>query len=70
MTYPHAGTNAETILTHIRANPGSSRNSIITALDLNPSLVKKTIKTLMEHGLVQDKPDARGYHSYTAKESA
>jgi DNA-binding MarR family transcriptional regulator len=66
MTYPQAGTNAEAILEHIRGNPGVSRNAIITALELNPSVVKKTIKALMDHDLVTDSPDERGFHRYTA----
>lgn len=64
--YPQAGTNAETILEHIRANPGISRNAIISTLELNPSVVKKTIKSLIDHGLVDDDPDDRGYHRYSA----
>jgi hypothetical protein len=43
-----------------------SRNAIITALELNPSVVKKTIKALMDHDLVTDSPDERGFHRYTA----
>lgn len=65
LTYPRAGTNAETILEHIRGNPGVSRNAIISTLDLNPSVVKKTIKALIGHGLVEDDPDERGFHRYS-----
>lgn len=67
LTYPRAGTNAERILDHVRENPGVSRNSIISTLELNPSVVKKTIKALMDHGLVSDDPDERGFHRYKVR---
>jgi DNA-binding MarR family transcriptional regulator len=65
LTYPEAGTNAATVLEFIRDNPGTSRNSIITALELNSSVVKKVVASLIKHGLVKDAPDERGYHRYS-----
>jgi DNA-binding IclR family transcriptional regulator len=67
IVYPQAGTNAARILDHVRENPGVSRNAIISTLDLNPSVVKKTIKSLIDHELVVDDPDDRGYHRYSVK---
>jgi DNA-binding MarR family transcriptional regulator len=67
LTYPQTGTNAELILKHIRGNPGVSRNAIISTLELNPSVVKKTIKALMDHELVTDNPDERGFHRYSVQ---
>jgi DNA-binding IclR family transcriptional regulator len=67
LTYPQTGTNADTILEHIRGNPGVSRNGIISTLGLNPSVVKKTIANLIDHDLVVDDPDERGFHRYSVK---
>jgi DNA-binding IclR family transcriptional regulator len=67
LTYPETGTNASTILEYIRDNPNTSRNSIITALDLNSSVVKKVVQSLLKHELITDNPDDRGYHRYSAK---
>ena len=69
LTYPRTGTNAQRILEHIRGNPGVSRNAVISTLDLNPSVVKKTIRALMDHDLVVDNPDDRGFHRYSVKDA-
>ena len=69
LTYPQAGTNAQLILDYSRGHPETSRNAVMTTLELNPSIVKKTIKALMDHGLVVDDPDDRGYHRYSAKDA-
>lgn len=66
-TYPQADTKAEVILDHIRANPGITRNAIITQLKLNPAVVRKCIQALTEHGLIEDSPDERNHHHYSAK---
>ena len=70
LTYPRAGTNAALILEHIRENPEVSRNAVISTLELNPSVVKKTIRALMDHDLVVDNPDDRGFHRYSVKGAA
>ena len=46
-----------------------SRNAVISTLDLNPSVVKKTIRALMDHDLVVDNPDDRGFHRYSVKDA-
>jgi len=67
LTYPEAGTNAASVLDYIRSNPETSRNSIITALELNSSVVKKVVVSLLRHELIEDNPDGRGYHRYSVK---
>lgn len=66
-TYPQADTKAEVILGHIRDNPGVTRNAIITGLKLNPAVVRKCITALLDHELIEDAPDDRGHHHYSAK---
>lgn len=63
--YPHAGTKAEAILQHIRENPGTSRNAIISTLSLNPSVVRRYVQVLIDRKLIEDVPDDQGFHHYT-----
>lgn len=62
--YPQPGTNADRILSHIRAHPGVSRNGIITALGLNPGVVRVCMRDLIKHGLVEDNRTEEGNHAY------
>lgn len=68
-TYPIADTHAARILEFIQSNPGTTRNAIISGLDLNPSIVRRYAQALLERGLIVDTPNDSGYHSYTAKEA-
>ena len=67
LEYPQAGTKAERVLEFIRDNPTTSRNAIISKLELNPSVVRKAVSALLEHEVIVDEPDERGFHRYTAK---
>lgn len=66
-TYPKAGTHAARILDFVKESPGTTKNSIITGLDLNPGIVRKCIIALMAAGLLTDSPDENGHHHYSAK---
>lgn len=65
--YPKSGTHAERILDFISKNEGTTKNAIITGLDLNPGIVRKCIIALMAAELLVDTPDGNGHHHYTAK---
>ena len=65
--YPRPGTHADRVLIHIRANPRITKNGIIEALKLNPSVVRDIMRTLIDKSLVIDEPDNEGRHHYTAK---
>lgn len=64
--YPLPDTKSEAILEYIRENPGVTRNSIIAGLGFNPSIVRRYVQVLIEHKLVEDTPNDRGWHCYTA----
>lgn len=65
--YPQEGTKAEEVLDFIMMNPGTSRNAIINRLGLNPSVVRKAVSALLDHGVIEDTPNEAGHHRYTAK---
>jgi DNA-binding IclR family transcriptional regulator len=65
--YPQAGTKAQRVLQFIRDNPKTSRNAIISQLDLNPSVVRKAVSALIDHGVIVDEPTEAGHHQYSAK---
>lgn len=65
--YPKPGTNADTIVKHIRENPGVSVSGIVKALVMNPSPVRACLKALEKHGMIQDHPDKDGNHHYTTR---
>ncbi len=64
--YPHPQTKAYEILGFIQKHPGATRNAIITGLGFNPSIVRRYVQVLIEHHLVEDKPNGQGWHCYTA----
>ncbi len=68
MTKLLEGSRAQQILDHIANNPGTTKNAIITALDINPSVARKYTQLLIRRGLVVDEPDENGYHHYRVKE--
>lgn len=68
-TYPRPGTNAERILHYIRINPGASVTKIWNALRMNPSPTRTCITALLEHGLIEDQPDASGHHHFVVKDT-
>lgn len=65
--YPQVGTKAARILEFIRDNPGTSRNAIINQLGFNPSVVRKAVSALLEHGVIEDSPTEQHYHQYSVK---
>lgn len=65
--YPLPGSHAERVLKHIISNPGITKNKIIHNLELNPSVVRGIMKTLLQCGLVSDAPDDQQYHHYSSK---
>lgn len=64
--YPRSGTHADRILTFIKKHEGTTKNSIIEALELNPSVVRDVMRILVRKGLVMDLPDSEGRHHYAA----
>jgi predicted transcriptional regulator len=66
-TYPRPGTHADRVLSHIKSNPGTTKNGIIEALKLNPSVVRDIMRILLNKNLVTDQPDSEQRHHYTAK---
>ncbi len=67
VTYPLADTHAERILEYIRANPETSRNGIISALELNPSIVRRYVQVLLDRELIVDEQTEEGHHRYSKK---
>lgn len=67
-TYPKPGTNAERILFYIMSNPGATINRIWRDLKLNPGPVRDYLKTLVEKGLIEDRPEGEVHH-YHVKEA-
>jgi DNA-binding IclR family transcriptional regulator len=65
--YPRPGTHAESILEFVQTHDGTTTNGIIAALKLNPSVVRKCLRVLMEKGSLVDRPDASRNHHYSAK---
>lgn len=65
--YPLPGTHAETILNYVQENRGTTTNGVISALQMNPSVVRKCLSALIERGLVHDNKDDRGHHHYSAR---
>jgi DNA-binding MarR family transcriptional regulator len=68
--YPRPGTHAERVLNYILANEGTTKNAIIEALGLNPSVVRDITRTLLAKNLIEDKPDAEERHHFTARTPA
>lgn len=67
LAYPRPGTNAERVLDHIKANPGVTTNGLITKLDMNSTIVRKCLKSLLSSGKIEDAFDkTNGFHHYTA----
>jgi predicted transcriptional regulator len=69
-TYPRPGTNADRILAYIKSNPGTTRTAIIRGLEMNPSPTKMCLDALLKYDLIEDAPDDKGHHHYTAKVEA
>jgi DNA-binding IclR family transcriptional regulator len=65
--YPQPDTHAARILDYIKQNEGTTKNAIIEALGLNPSVVRDVMRTMVQRNLVTDKPDSEGRHHFTAK---
>lgn len=63
--YPLPGTNAERVLAHLVANPGSSTNSIISALGMNPTVARKCITSLLQHSRIKDTAESENQHEWT-----
>lgn len=68
--YPRPGSHAETILNFVVANPGTTTNGVISGLSMNPSVVRKCLTVLLERGRIEDRPDDKQHHHYTAKDVA
>lgn len=66
-TYPLPGSRAALVYDYIAANPGTTKNGVITALGFNASVVKKCVVSLLTNGRIVDKPDEKGYHHYRVK---
>jgi len=65
--YPRPGTHAETIRDFVQAHDGITTNGIISGLKLNPSVVRKCLRVLVEKGALVDRPDEARNHHYSAK---
>ncbi len=63
-TYPIAGTNADRILQTITEKPGISVTGLVNALGMNPSPTRQCIKALLEHGMIEDRPDPQAHHYF------
>lgn len=68
--YPRPGTHAETVLTYVQSNDGTTTNGIISGLKMNPSVVRKCLKVLSERQKVTDSMDDNGHHHFSAKTPA
>jgi DNA-binding MarR family transcriptional regulator len=67
VTYPRPGSNAERVLEYIQNHDGTTKNQIIGALKMNPSVVRGAVQMLVQKGLVTDRPDENRHHHYSAK---
>lgn len=65
--YPEPGTRAAQVLHYIAENEGTTKNKIITALRMNPSVVKKCVQALMENERIVDEPDDQRHHHYRVR---
>lgn len=65
-TYPRPDTHAHAILSYIKENEGTTKNGIITGLQLNPGIVRKAVVALLEAGAIKDAPDQNQNHHYSA----
>jgi DNA-binding IclR family transcriptional regulator len=68
VVYPQINTRAAQILEYVKANPGTSRNGIISGLSLNPSVVRRYVQVLVERGLIRDSL-VEGQHQIEAVEA-
>jgi DNA-binding IclR family transcriptional regulator len=57
------------VLFFIVSNPGVTVNRIYRSLGLNPSPTRDYLKTLVDKGLIEDRPDESGAHHYFVKEA-
>lgn len=62
--YPRPGSHADTILSFIKLNEGTTTNRIITKLGLNPSVVRKALATLVQKERILDEMDGEGNHNW------
>jgi len=58
--YPIPGTTPARMLAHIKNNPGTSKNAVRQALNLNPGVAKVSLQKLIAKGLVREERDERG----------
>lgn len=65
--FPVPGTRTADVYHYVTSNPGVTTNAVIVALKLNPSVARKSLRSLEAKGLLEDKLDARGFHCWKVK---